>query len=435
MTQYVVVNEEGKYIRTKGSGKGRGTNDESTLKGKDHPLNKKHKSYYFDTHPNKANGRRVVKCKTSGCYGCALDGNKRPPTCTRCDAAFDYGIKPGTRSPSPAPSEKGNHGNNKPNSPAFDANEMYASLEKQGLEHTAIVEILKEWKIDFKPKTVTSTSTLSTSAVAITKIDGQLATLDNQIKGAHTKHENLMKQLEQCESSLSDLIKSKKELHLQKQRLYDSAAAATSKARVANAMAAQSGDVDIQNAWNVLDEEIIKSVPKESQDAVYLHNLNLMQTAQIAIQRQVLQNEELQKDKDALEIRLKNVEDAVRLAAQERAKVAADLPPQQQMPQQPPLQQQDPTQEVVRETIVPGPADVPIVPEVQVCPTPMAVEPTNKQAIEVIAVTGKRSETADDEDKLEAAKKRSRQHRPDVAHSTAFEALEASEAGTYDSFN
>ena len=70
MVQYVVIDTDGNYVRTKGvaqakaiksNGKGKGREDEGTLHGKHHPLNDKFKSYYFDMHPHNANGRRASK--------------------------------------------------------------------------------------------------------------------------------------------------------------------------------------------------------------------------------------------------------------------------------------------------------------------------------------------------------------------------------------
>ena len=210
----------------------------------------------------------------------------------------------------------------------FDAKQMYDNLEESGMDHDRILAMLKSWNIEYKPKTIASADTLTSSAAAIAKLDGQLSSIDNNLRGAHSKHEKLVKQLEQCEDDMAKLVSQKKDLHMQKQRLYDNTATATSAARVANAMAAQLGD-DTVKLFAEFEEQVVSSVPEAQQNALLLTNMNLMQAAQIEVQRHMLEKEEVRKERDAILERLQRVEQAVEAAARERAKAAASCEPRQ----------------------------------------------------------------------------------------------------------
>ena len=144
-------------------------------KTKEHPQNQKFKSYFYEQQSKKARGLRVVKCKTDGCYGCCLDGEKRPTSCNRCDEPFDFGIRP-PRSASPASdrSEKAQpkaaakkRDQQQGPSNLLDVNQVYDNLEESGMEHDKILELLKSWKMEYKPKTIASPARLTSSAAAI----------------------------------------------------------------------------------------------------------------------------------------------------------------------------------------------------------------------------------------------------------------------------
>ena len=76
----VLHKSEGKKSKGKGKGKGK---SKGNGKGKGDNSNW-HQSYYFEVFPDKARGRTVVKCPKKDCFGCCLDGDKRPHACTRC---------------------------------------------------------------------------------------------------------------------------------------------------------------------------------------------------------------------------------------------------------------------------------------------------------------------------------------------------------------
>ena len=85
----------GKGGVSKGTGKGKGkSGGERKGKGKGH--NEEHRgrqievtprkptAYYFDLYPDRAKGRKVIKCHMPTCFGCWLEGDHPPTECRFC---------------------------------------------------------------------------------------------------------------------------------------------------------------------------------------------------------------------------------------------------------------------------------------------------------------------------------------------------------------
>ncbi len=80
-----VVNGKGP---PKGGGKGGGKGGKAKGNGK---CKDTQDSNEYEEYPERARGRKVVKCPKAGCFGCCLDGNNRPEACNKCQTIFNYG--------------------------------------------------------------------------------------------------------------------------------------------------------------------------------------------------------------------------------------------------------------------------------------------------------------------------------------------------------
>jgi len=312
----IFVGKDGKLrIGGKGKGKGEEKNGKGKGKGKsrtkgDGGSSNEHKSYYFDVFPERANGRRVVKCTKAGCYGCCLDGDKRPEVCNKCETPFKFGNSRAASAGSErADQDKAKDGPKKSTEKSDD--DMYKELEEEGHSHEQIMRIFsligrKHFKGP-KPKSSTSTEEMCAGVLAVNKLKKEQVHLDSLLTAQWTKHKNLLDQVEKCEDKIEELAKRKTQVLKEVQQWTDKTAGAIGLASVATAVA-QGLDDESHLHMQELQERIVEFVPAEHQDTILKSSYEMVHAAQVFVQTQKIQHEE---DKRKQDIIIKELQDAV----------------------------------------------------------------------------------------------------------------------------
>ncbi len=266
-----VVN--GKSPPQKGAGKGGGKGSASpSPKGNGKGKDNAQKSYYFDVFPERARGRKVVKCPKDGCFGCCLDGDNRPEACNKCQTSFNYCNSRASSAGServkadPKAQPKVEHENNET---------FYSRMEEQGYSHETIIEMFAHMGKKYKPKAkaTTSVAALAEGIAAVQRLDKEQRRLDGLLTHQWNRHETLLNNIKECEEKIKDLAEQKIEVVKETQIWMEKSTKANNIASVASA-AAQGCDDNTHEMMQAFQEKssrlFLKSIKTPSSNAAMI---------------------------------------------------------------------------------------------------------------------------------------------------------------------
>ena len=216
-------------IEKKGKGKGKGKNKDKTNgkgKGKGDRTDYKPESYFYDDHPHRARGLKVIKCANPICFGCVLQGKNTPTSCRYCQ--WDFRIPspapdditppwkqdtkaPANKQPSSRSSSLGRKDTASPNEKYASAETMHKQLvDEDGFTaEKATAFVLKHLGVQYpKPDTVKPTAITH----ELEKFTAEINKVENHIKGQQDRQSVLLHQCQECEDQITLLNATKVEL-------------------------------------------------------------------------------------------------------------------------------------------------------------------------------------------------------------------------------
>jgi hypothetical protein len=214
----------------KGKGKGKGKNKDKTNgkgKGKGEQTDYKPESYFYDDHPHRARGLKVIKCANPICFGCVLQGkNTTTTTCRYCQWVFRIPSSapdditppwkqdtkaPANKQPSSRSSSLGRKDTSSPNEKYASAETMHKQLvDEDGFTaEKATAFVLKHLGVQYpKPDTVKPTALTH----ELEKFTAEINKVENHIRRQQDRQSVLLHQCQECEDQITLLNETRVEL-------------------------------------------------------------------------------------------------------------------------------------------------------------------------------------------------------------------------------